>query len=476
MVRTSLLTMDGLNDNVLHSISMPYIFYYLTEDVGNLKELNELSYLRSIGRVVVVTRGVASLSSDINRYKKLNLQRQSSFAVKAILIWTKICFLLARPSNSFTDRGFPLRNIYTGNFAVRWLINHLWPAKYINFINRILPTYENLYFAPFKLIRLLFRDKTRSTKRFQRVVVHDALILRLNKFTTFILAARRGGFPTIANVKSWDNPFYSQFILGASGYLTWSQSMWRDIQRFHEIKTTANHSWGPRPFYNFANAVRLSYHRPPTVEGTLVIGYAAAYCDSLMAAHEVKVVAGMAEKFNELGVNVKLLLRPYPTIPMSIYEPLFIYPNVEIVSIQGPSSDRYGDGREIIRFGSDEERIQYLSRCHCFLSIATSFTFEAAVFGLPVLQYFVPKEMRHTAHELCFFERIDISDHILNYFIPYLPAANSTDELMDQIKTLERNSAFKLQPLELLNVMGFPYSWSSWDEGSAQFVSDLQLL
>lgn len=36
---------------------MSYVFYYLTEDSGNLKERNEVSYLRSIGRVVVVTRG-----------------------------------------------------------------------------------------------------------------------------------------------------------------------------------------------------------------------------------------------------------------------------------------------------------------------------------------------------------------------------------------------------------------------------------
>lgn len=468
--------MDGLNDKLLHCELMSYIFYYLTEDVGNPKELNELNYLHSIGRVVVVTRGGSSLFRHINGGKKMNLPRQSPFVIQAFSIWTKICYLLARPSNSLTDRGFPSRNIYTGNFAVRWLINCLWPAKYINIINRILPTYETLYFAPFKLIRLLVRDKPRSTKRFKRVVVHDSLILRLTKFTTFILAARRGGLPTIANVKSWDNPFYSQFIRGASGYLTWSQSMWQDVQRFHDLNSTANHSWGPRPFYNFANAVRLAHYRPQTVGGTFVIGYAAAYCDSLMAAHEVKIVAGIAERFNQLGVNAKILLRPYPTIPMSLYDPLLIYPNVEIVSIQGSSTDRYGDGREIIRFGSDEERIQYLYRCHCFLSIATSFTFEAAVFGLPVLQYFVPKEKRYTEHEVCFFERLDISDHILNYFIPYLPVARNTEELIDKIINIDKNPAFKFQPLKMLNVMGFPYSWSSWDEGSEQLVSDLQLL
>jgi len=455
---------------------MSYVFYYLTEDPSNLKERNEVSYLRSIGRVVVVTRGKASLVAHNDGSKNMNLPSQSLVVVRAYLLWTKICYLLARPSNSFTDQGFPSRNVYTGNFAVRWLINCLWPAKYIKFINRLLPTYETLYFAPFKLIRLFVREKHRSTKRFQRVVVHDSLILRLTKFTTFILAARRSGFPTIANVKSWDNPFYSQFIRGASGYLTWSQSMWRDVQRFQKVKTIANHSWGPRPFYNFANAVRLAHQRPNTVGGTLVIGYAAAFCDSLMAAYEVQVVAGIAKDLEEGGIDAKILLRPYPTVPMSNYDPLLRYSSVEIVSIQGPSSDRYGDGREMIRFGSDEERIQYLSRCHCFLSVATSFTFEAAIFGMPVLQYFVPKEMRHTEHELCFFERLDISDHILNYFLPYLPVAKDTAELICLIKAFERDSASRLHPVELMNVMGFPHSWTSWDERAARLVAETQLV
>lgn len=466
--------MGGLNNGVSQGLLMSYVFYYLTEDPSNLKERNEVSYLRSIGRVVVVTRGEASSVAYDDGVKSINLPSQSPVVVSAYLLWTKICFLLARPSNSLTDRGFPSRNIYTGNFAVRWLINGLWPAKYINFINRLLPTYEALYFAPFKLFRLFVREKRRSTRRYQRIIVHDSLILRLTKFTTFILEARRSGCQTIANVKSWDNPFYSQFIRGASGYLTWSHSMWRDVQRIQKVKSTANHSWGPRPFYNFANAVRLADQQPNTGGGTLVIGYAAAFCDILMTAHEVQVVAEIAKNLEEGGIDAKILFRPYPTIPMSNYDPLLRYSSVEIVSIQGPSSDRYGDGRELIRFGSDEERIQYLSRCHCFLSIATSFTFEAAIFGMPVLQYFVPKEMRHTEYEQRFFERLDISDHILNYFLPHLPVAENTADLMCLIQAFDRESTSRLQPEKLMSVMGFPDSWSSWDEGATRLVVETQ--
>lgn len=454
---------------------MKYIFYYLTEDSYNLKERNEVSYLRSIGRVVVVRRGGLSSVKHDNEFKILNLPRQSEVVVRFYELWTKICYLLARSSDSLTDRGFPSRNLYTGNAATRWLINILWPAKYNGFINRFLLKYETLYFLPFKIYRLFIRDKFRSNKRFQRIVVHDSLIIRVTKFTNFILVARRCGFKTIANVKSWDNPFYTQFICGASGYLTWSQRMWHDIQNIHKPHSTANHIWGPRPFYNFVNCVLLSNKGPNTLSGTLTIGYAAAYCDNLMAVHEIQVLNEIAKAFLNAEINVKILLRPYPTVPISTYNLLKQNTNIEIADIQGNYTDRYGDGREIIRFGSDEERIEYLSRCHCFLSIATSFTFEAAVFGLPVIQYFVPKEKRNTDHELHLFERLDISDHILNYFLPYLPVVKNTDELIYEIKSLERYPKLKLQTLDLLNAMGFPPSRSLWDQGSAQLVSDLQL-
>jgi hypothetical protein len=455
---------------------MSLIFYYLTEDPENLKERNEVAYLSSIGRVVVVTRsGSSKRHYEGNHIKSLHLPGQSRAVVAAYSLWTKICYLLCRPLNSLTNIGFPVRNVYTGNALVRWLINRLWPAKYSKTINRLLPTYESLYFAPFKFVRLFVRDKHRPSKRFQRIIVHDSLILRLTRFTPFILSARREGLFTLANVRSWDNPFYAQFTDSADGYLTWSPSMWLDVQRFHQLKTTAHHSWGPRPFYNFACAVQRSHCKPNIAPGTIVIGYAAAFCDTLMAAHEVEVVAGLAQRLHDSGVDARILFRPYPIVPMSSYEPLRRYRNIEIVDIEGPPADRYGDGREMIRFGSDEERIQYLSRCHCFLSMATSFTFEAALFGLPVFQYFVPQGQRHTEHEAKFFERLDISDHILNYFLPYLPVANDCARLIQLITALMRDPAFRSPPLKLMEVMGFPSGQATWDDGSEQFLENMQL-
>jgi hypothetical protein len=408
---------------------MRYIFYYLTEDSSNTKEKNELNYLRAIGRVVVVTRGAAPIAEGTRGIKRLELPSQPSWYVSALFLWTKICFLLCRLVESQTVRRFPERNSYTGQPWARWLVNRIWPAKRIGAVNRLLPGYETLYLAPFRFARLFVRDKKRSVERFQRIVVHDALILRLTGFTPFILMARCQGFRTVANVKSWDNPFYSQFIESASGYLTWSESMWGDVRRLHRVGRATHHVWGPRPFFEFANATRSGIGRSSRATGTLVLGYAAAYCDTLMAAHEVKVIYRIAEELSARGAEVKILFRPYPIVPTSSYDALRGLPNIEVADIPGPVSDRYGDGRELIRFGSDKERAQFLSRCDCFLSIGTSFTFEAALFGLPVLQFFPRKEQRTSEHEIAFFGRLDISDHIQRYFLEYLPVANDTEDL-----------------------------------------------
>lgn len=454
---------------------MSLVFYYLTEDSGNLKEINEINYLQMFGRVVVVTRGGTSTARLNIGVKKINLPPQPQLVASAFFLWTKICYLLCRPSNSLTDKGFPVRNLYTGRRLVRWLINSLWPAKYLPIIEKFFPSYEAIYFSPFRLARFFVKDKQRSDKRFKRIVVHDSLILRLTRFTPFILLARRSGMRTVANIKSWDNPYYSQFVHSASGYLAWSQSMWADVQRFHPVSTIAHHVWGPRPFYDFANAVQRSDRKPNVERGTVVIGYAAAFCDTLMAGHEVKVLAQIAAELLATGVDAKILFRPYPVVPMSSYEPLIRCSNIEIVDIKGPPLDRYGDGREMIRFGSDEERIAYLSRCHCFLSIATSFTFEAALFGLPIIQYFVSKDDRLTEHESVFFERLDISDHILNYLLPYLPVAKDASALAGLVNAALNDPTLRKSYLIMMAIMGFPHEQAAWNEGSRQFIADLQL-
>ncbi len=476
MGKILLSMMDGqTNDSWKILIAMTFLFYYLTEDPVNPKERNEIDYLSLIGRVVVVTRGNIPSNNIGGRIKSLKLPRQSKFIVKSYFLWTKICYLLCRPSSSLTDRNFPLRNIYTGNKLIRSLVNFLWKFKYSNFLNRALPNYEALYFSLFQFTRIFSSNRLRSNGRYKRIIVHDALILRITAFTHFILAARDNNIPTIASIKSWDNPYYTQFSRDASGYLTWSESMWHDVQQLHQVKIGAHHSWGPRSFYNFSSAVSNSKYEKNKRPNQLMVGYAAAFCDELMAQYEVKVIAGIAEALSAINPKIQILFRPYPIIPFSVYRSLLQQSNVKIIDIEGSSLDRYGDGREIIRFGSNIERIAYMSQCDCFLSIATSFTFEAAIYGMPIIQYFVPRNDRKSLHEINFFERLDISDHVLNYFLKYLPTANSPMELASMVLTSASDPSALKGQMDMMVDMGFPPDWSEWNKNSKSFLSNLEL-
>lgn len=452
---------------------MKHIFYYLTEDSRNKKEKNEIEYLSSIGKVIVVTRGYSSKNLHNYKIKYLNLPPQSGVISLLCTFWTKLCYLLCRTSNSLTDKGFPSRNVYTGNKIIRWVVNSLWPAKYSCLFRWLLPKYETLYFAPFSVCLFFFRKKKKTKGCLTRIIVHDALVIRITKFTLLILHARKNGIFTIANVKSWDNPYYSQFITGANAYLTWSESMWSDVERIHQIRAARHHSWGPRPFYNFACSVHQSEAKFNQDPSCLMIGYAAAFCDVLMAEQEVKIIRGLAADLQSIKPEATILFRPYPTVPLEVYGPLQKLSNIEIIDINGPTLDRYGDGRETIRFGSDEERIKYLSRCHVFLSIATSFTFEAAIFGLPIIQYFIPKHNRYTEDETVFFDRLDISDHIINYYVPYLTIAKNTCELMDILLSLEKDPSLRRPPTKMMSIVGFPSKLDEWNSGSANLLKNI---
>lgn len=449
------------------------VFYYLTEDPKNLKDVNEIEYLLLYGRVVVVTQRSIPQAQLPKKVRILVLPEQSRLTASAYLLWMKICYLLARPSQSLTDRGFPLRNHYTGHPIIRKLINRIWPKKYYPLIQKILPDFERLYFSPFHFAQFFFQRRNSASKAVKRIIIHDALVLRLATFTPLIAMFRREETCILANVKSWDNPFYTQFIRSADGYLVWSESMWQDILRIHRPNKNAYHIWGARPFHSFSRALHCQKPKNKKKNKIKSIGYAAAYCDKLMAQSEVKVIGRIAEELRGEGILCKILLRPYPTMPLAVYEPLLNHDNVEIIEIEGEVSDRFGDGREQIRFGSDSERLNYLARCDYFLSIATSFTLEAALYGLPIFQYYLPKCDRKNDADRFFFERIDISDHIHEYFLKYLQVANNSHDLGKLIRSLDGENFQGKTSGNLMSAVGIPASFEGWSFNGNAFFENI---
>jgi hypothetical protein len=440
-------------------LKRPLVIYYLTEDLHNEKERNELIFLSAVGRVVVVTANPKQ--SNPLGLKQINVA-QPGRGLRALSIWTRLCLLLGRLADSRSDLEFPSRNVYMGSALLRRLVNLIWVIKTIGWVNRALPTYDTLYFLPSRLARwFLPARRRRAPGRFARLVVHDALLLRLGPLAPWLDRARAQGIPTLANVKSWDNPFYSQLTTRASGYLVWSESMWQDVRGVQGVGERFHLAWGARPFYKLLAALDKVGPMPrlaaPSEATPLVIGYAAAFCDEYMAGYEVQQVQLLARHLSNHLPSARIRFRPYPVLPESFYAPLGACVNIDIVAIKGSAVDRFGDGREFIRFGSDEERLSYLSSCHCFLSLGTSFTIEAAIAGLPIVQFYL--EPQHRAHEAerAIFARFDISDHLSRYFLGTLPVARDYADLAAQLAdAASLNSQAAGAGQLLLDILGVP--------------------
>lgn len=442
------------------------VIYFLTENVHVEKERNEIDYLRQLGRVVLVS--TAFPCKPYPGIRRLNIKPQSPAVTRLFILWSKVCYLLGYIAKTKSDREFTVRNVYSGNKLVRTLVNLAWKIKIFPPINKLLPKYDTLYFAPFVITQMFF-GKKRKESAYKRIVVHDALIVRLNKFPNFVANARANHVPTIGNVKSWDNPFYSQLATKVDGYLVWSESMWKDVQHVHSIKNKFVHAWGARPFYQYHQGLQRFKSDPVASNAipllnSLVIGYAAAFCDELMAQHEIQLLKKISQHLEKSIPDAVLLIRPYPIIPLEFYLELGQCKNVKLVDIGG-SVTKYDDGKKLYehKVGSDVERLDYLSKCNCFLSIATSFTIEAAMFELPIVHFYLEPEDCKTEDEVKFFERIVISDHLIEYFNRELLLSRNYEELISNFQLVKNNKSDVLKSSEnLLRRMGVPAFSQDW--------------
>jgi hypothetical protein len=463
------------------------IIYYLTEDLKNQKEINEISFLKNHFKLVLVT-DTPGIQNRIGVHS-ISIKSQSTIFKKLIIKWSRLCFLFAKIGESRMDAQFSVRNVYTKSKLMRIAVNAIWRIKGLAVINRVLPTYDELYFFPFKSYFLVKGwvdgGEAKRKKRKHRIMVHDALLVRINQFSGLIAKARLDGVKTLANVKSWDNPFYSQLAIGASGFLVWSQSMWIDINRTHRLSGKFYYVWGARPFYEFlvtrlerlkenSCEIRARAMLPTRSTRQITVGYAAAFADKLMAGYEIDMVSRLAIELAEKLPAARLRLRPYPTLGDDFYAELENFDNVEVVSIEGSTIDRFGDGREYIRFGSISERLNYLDGCDVFLSVATSFTIEAAVCDLPVVHFKLSLDRRNTRGEREIFKRVDISDHLTKYFEGILMLAENYEEMVEHIKkALLAPKLYQEKSSDLLKILGVQTAENPISDAPQPFAGDI---
>ena len=110
----------------------------------------------------------------------------------------------------------------------------------------------------------------------------------------------------------------------------------------------------------------------------------------IMLPFEVNLVKKLASALKPIGW--KLIIRPYPTTTLNELLDLSKIENVQIYTIPSAKIDRFGNGKELISFSSEEERLRFLSQGRIFLSLGTSFTIEASLANIPIIHLVLKKK------------------------------------------------------------------------------------
>ncbi len=435
----------------------PMVIYYVTDDLHNARDHDEIRLLQQVGRVVIVTQPGAGRHPL--GLRQVALREPCGWQTGWLQSWARASFLLCRVGQGEIDKRFPERNLFTGGPVFRRMVNFFWSIKTWPLVSGLLPTYSGLYFAPLRLAQL-WRSAATPARRYQRIIVFDSVLNRVARFAPFIEHQRQRGAVLVANVKSWDNAFYTRIATEADGFLVWSPAIWHDLQSTHELRSPQHLAWGARPFFDFDAQRRAAPPRPAPRQEVLTLGYAAAYAHPHMGRSEAMVIATLARHLQREMPGLRLLFRPYPTHASDVYAVLQDLPGVEVQPIASPPRDRFGDGRECIRFGHAQERLDFLNQCDAYLSLATSFTLEACVAGLPILQLALSPDQRHSPAEQALFHWMDISDHLQRYFLQELPTARSHEEVALQLAQLPelraRSLAASQRLMSLLRLPGAP--------------------
>lgn len=395
--------------------------YYFTDDLLNPKEIHEINLLKEkFEKLIIVTTTKNSIKGQNLHYLRIKKIDSNLFII--LNLWMKFSYLASKIAESKTDKYFPKRNVYSSNILTRKIVNIVWALKKIPQINRCLPYYEDICLFPIKILNSI-GVKRRIEKK--RMAIINSLIIHQPLLIFAINSLKLSGVKIIANVKSWDNPFYTQLYRSADFFIVWSEHMWQDIIKVHKIKNKNYLILGSRIFDDFYSIGFNKFIKNEGPEKGLVIGYACAYGKELLGDAEIQLIKLIAEKSLRDGGQQSFLIRPYPTVDKSHYTPLLKLPNVVIQEIEGQQLLRYNFSKERINFGNPFERLSFLRKCDVFMSLGTSFTVEAAIFGIPIFHYFLDKNSRSNKFEKLIFERTDISDHILNYFNTSLPLVNN---------------------------------------------------
>ncbi len=377
--------------------------YILTDDTQNKKYIFLLSFVQNYTKREIIFLSTIGTKENTFGYKQEYVNNKKYY--KLLILWSKFCFLLSR-NRSNIDKNFPRRNYYSFNIYKNF-INIFWKIKNLKYLKYLFPEYDKLLF-------LLVPKSNEFIFSNDSIFLFDSMLTRNLKFLSLIKTAS-SKYNNYCFVASFDNPFYTQIYTSATKYFIWSKQMLNDLIYYQNIKSLKSKcvEIGPFPFYEFYKSKNIKFQND-TLLGN--IGYACAYPDPFLACCEIDFIIYLSKMLK--SINKKLIVKTYPSLNIDFYYKLKTISNVVIYQNKNSKLiDRYGDGRELISFTSIEDRRDFIEYCDLFISLATSFTIEVAIDGLKFLQFYIPIESRVNEFEKYLFDRIDISDHLLKYYI-----------------------------------------------------------
>lgn len=402
---------------------------YCTNEPTSPIDRQEIARLQAVGDVMIVCASDSQTSEgQINGEAPRLVRLQSGpRRRKAIGLWLKLLTLVSRLPHSRIGERFPERNIYQKSRLLQQAINLAWKLKRIAAINRLLPRFSTLaYYLPFRRFEIEHRTEVLSAD----MIVYNSLPIMSADFLPLVIEMRKRGARRVANVRSWDNPYYVQFDSSATDYLVWSDFMAKTVGNAQKTSTGTFHSWGPNILRTFVDAPRTADASVKGEPGILNIGYAAAFGDTIVTLIEYKLMLQIAARLRAENVAFQILYRPYPTVDVRLFEAAGQDPDIVLCDIGSPALDRYGDGRETIRYGSPEEKMRFLNSCDVFLSLGTTFTLEALLQGTPIVHFYLPDPARETPEAKLVFNRIEVTcDHFFDYLAGAVDFIESYEDL-----------------------------------------------
>jgi hypothetical protein len=407
---------------------MKTIGYYLSNNLESERELEDVLWAKSsVDRLIVITSTNVIIPGIKVKYLRVRHLKKYKNILK---FWGSFSYFLSNIANSKTDISFPERNVYLKSKLATHLVNFFWVIKKNSIIKKWLPSFEKLYISIWGIKKL---------KKNNRIIFYNPLLIHLEELVIIFGQFKKSKICKVAIIKSWDNQFYTQLSTQADCYIVWSESMRDDIKHTHNIGEKKYIIYGARPFKNFIEKyLNSDKKRAGHINRARSFGYACAYGDDFLAKNEILLIEKIAQDLASYDAESILYVRPYPTMKKSQYQGLVEYKNIKIIEIED-AYNAYGSRRN----GDDFEKKAFLDLCDVFISLGTSFTIEAEICGVPIVQYYKEMANRGVYCETEIFKRIDICDHLIKYFLGSIETIGSIKDI-ENIKFIENNLKEKL--------------------------------